>query len=125
MLLTSSLQFGKSLRCGRRVLCNWLGCLPAKLPESSESGSSTVHSLTREGVARVQMKIAIIGTRGIPARYGGFETFAEQLSKRLVTRGHQVTVYCRRCLMSMGSIEDAGNGISSRALSYFFASYWL
>jgi glycosyltransferase involved in cell wall biosynthesis len=42
------------------------------------------------------MDIAIVGTRGIPARYGGFETFAEELSKRLVERGHHVTVYCRR-----------------------------
>src|SRR5271167_4690727 len=42
------------------------------------------------------MRIAIIGTRGIPARYGGFETFAEQLSARLAARGHDVTVYCRR-----------------------------
>lgn len=40
------------------------------------------------------MKIAILGTRGIPARYGGFETFAEQLSTRLVERGHDVTVFC-------------------------------
>jgi glycosyltransferase involved in cell wall biosynthesis len=42
------------------------------------------------------MKIAILGTRGIPARYGGFETLADQLSKRLVGRGHDVTVYCRK-----------------------------
>jgi glycosyltransferase involved in cell wall biosynthesis len=42
------------------------------------------------------MKIAIAGTRGIPARYGGFETFAEELARRLVVRGHQVTVYCRQ-----------------------------
>ena len=41
------------------------------------------------------MRFAIVGTRGIPARYGGFETFAEELSTRLVERGHQVTVYCR------------------------------
>lgn len=41
------------------------------------------------------MRIAILGTRGIPANYGGFETFAEELSKRLVERGHVVTVYCR------------------------------
>jgi len=41
------------------------------------------------------MKLAILGTRGIPARYGGFETFAEELSRRLAARGHQVTVYCR------------------------------
>ena len=41
------------------------------------------------------MKIAILGTRGIPARYGGFETFAEELSLRLTQRGHRVTVYGR------------------------------
>lgn len=39
------------------------------------------------------MKIAIIGTRGIPNYYGGFEQFAEYLAKGLVERGHQVTVY--------------------------------
>jgi glycosyltransferase involved in cell wall biosynthesis len=41
------------------------------------------------------VRIAIVGTRGIPARYGGFETFAEQLSRRLVRRGHRVTVFGR------------------------------
>jgi glycosyltransferase involved in cell wall biosynthesis len=41
------------------------------------------------------MRIALLGTRGIPANYGGFETFAEELSTRLVQRGHSVTVYCR------------------------------
>lgn len=42
-----------------------------------------------------KMRLAILGTRGIPANYGGFETFAEELSTRLVERGHNVTVYCR------------------------------
>ena len=41
------------------------------------------------------MRIALLGTRGIPANYGGFETFAEELSVRLAERGHDVTVYCR------------------------------
>lgn len=41
------------------------------------------------------MKIALIGTRGIPASYSGFETFYEELSWRLVKRGHDVTVYNR------------------------------
>lgn len=41
------------------------------------------------------MRIAIVGTRGIPARYGGFETFAEELGRRLAARGHDVFVYCR------------------------------
>ena len=42
------------------------------------------------------MRIAIVGTRGIPAAYGGFETLAWELSTRLAARGHEVTVYCRR-----------------------------
>lgn len=41
------------------------------------------------------MKIAIMGIRGIPANYGGFETFAEHLSVGLVKQGHDVTVYGR------------------------------
>ena len=41
------------------------------------------------------MRIALLGTRGIPANYGGFETFAEELSVRLAERGHCVVVYCR------------------------------
>jgi exopolysaccharide biosynthesis WecB/TagA/CpsF family protein len=41
------------------------------------------------------LRVAILGTRGVPANYGGFETFAEQLGKRLVQSGHQVTVYGR------------------------------
>lgn len=44
----------------------------------------------------MSLRIAILGTRGIPAGYGGFETFAEELSKRLVARGHRVIVYCRQ-----------------------------
>jgi glycosyltransferase involved in cell wall biosynthesis len=41
------------------------------------------------------MRIAILGTRGIPACYGGFETLAEELSAGLAARGHDVTVYTR------------------------------
>lgn len=41
------------------------------------------------------MKIAFLGSRGIPARYSGFETFYEQLSTRLVQRGHEVIVFNR------------------------------
>lgn len=39
------------------------------------------------------LRVAILGARGIPASYGGFETFAEQLAVRLAARGHEVTVY--------------------------------
>jgi glycosyltransferase involved in cell wall biosynthesis len=41
------------------------------------------------------LKIAILGTRGIPASYSGFETAVEQLTARLTARGHTVVVYCR------------------------------
>lgn len=42
------------------------------------------------------MHIALIGTRGVPARYGGFETCVEEVGRRLVKAGHTVVVYCRR-----------------------------
>jgi glycosyltransferase involved in cell wall biosynthesis len=54
------------------------------------------------------MRIAILGTRGIPASYGGFETFAEHLSTRLVSRGHEVTVYCRAHYVSPRQLEYHG-----------------
>jgi glycosyltransferase involved in cell wall biosynthesis len=41
------------------------------------------------------MKIALIGTRGVPANYGGFETCAEEIAVALVSKGHEVTAYCR------------------------------
>jgi glycosyltransferase involved in cell wall biosynthesis len=47
----------------------------------------------RQGMRR--LRIAMMGSRGIPANYSGFETCVEQLSTRLAERGHHVTVYCR------------------------------
>ena len=47
------------------------------------------------GEGKKKLKIAVMGTRGIPASYGGFETFAEELSTRLAARGHRLTVYGR------------------------------
>jgi len=41
------------------------------------------------------VKIAMLGSRGIPANYSGVETCVENLATRLVERGHAVTVYCR------------------------------
>lgn len=52
-----------------------------------------------------RLRIAVFGTRGIPAAYGGFETFAEQLGARLVERGHSVTVFGRS-----GSVDPALHG---------------
>src|SRR5690242_6061269 len=57
------------------------------------------------------MRVAILGTRGIPAAYGGFETFAEELSTRLVRLGHRVTVYCRR-----RRVEEEWRGVRLRYL---------
>lgn len=39
------------------------------------------------------MRIAMLGTRGVPASYGGFETAVEEIGARLAERGHRVTVY--------------------------------
>lgn len=55
------------------------------------------------------MKIAILGTRGIPNHYGGFEQFAEYLSVGLVERGHKVTVYNSS---NHPYQEDTFNGVS-------------
>ena len=40
-------------------------------------------------------RLLILGTRGVPAEHGGFETFAEKLSTHLVQKGWSVTVYCQ------------------------------
>jgi glycosyltransferase involved in cell wall biosynthesis len=54
------------------------------------------------------MKIAILGTRGIPASYSGFETAAEQLGARLSQRGHEVYVYCRPHVVDRSLAEYRG-----------------
>ncbi|MDO8998513.1 MAG: DUF1972 domain-containing protein [Bacteroidota bacterium] len=54
--------------------------------------------------------IRILGTRGVPAAHGGFETFAEHLAPYLVERGWQVTVYCQED--GAGPVfEDAWRGV--------------
>ena len=47
------------------------------------------------GEPRRALSIAMLGTRGVPARYGGFETAVEEVGRRLVAAGHRVRVYCR------------------------------
>jgi glycosyltransferase involved in cell wall biosynthesis len=54
------------------------------------------------------MRIAMLGTRGIPAAYGGFETLAEELSARLAARGHEVTVYARPGFVELEVAEHRG-----------------
>ena len=46
------------------------------------------------------MRIALLGTRGLPAAYSGFETLVEAVGQRLAARGHDVTVYCRPHMVS-------------------------
>lgn len=41
------------------------------------------------------MRVAFIGTRGVPATYSGFETAVENIGRRMVDLGHEVEVYCR------------------------------
>ncbi len=41
------------------------------------------------------LHVALVGTRGVPAAYGGFETAVEEVGRRLVAKGHRVSVYCR------------------------------
>jgi glycosyltransferase involved in cell wall biosynthesis len=48
------------------------------------------------------LRIAILGTRGIPGSYGGFETFAEEFGSELAARGHDVTVYGRTSYVPRG-----------------------
>lgn len=42
-----------------------------------------------------KLRIAMLGSRGIPHTYSGYEAFLGELGPRLVERGHQVVVYCR------------------------------
>ncbi len=55
---------------------------------------SPEHDDGAKGPAR-PLRIAMVGTRGVPAAYGGFETAVEEIGRRLVRAGHEVTVYCR------------------------------
>jgi glycosyltransferase involved in cell wall biosynthesis len=41
------------------------------------------------------LSVALLGSRGIPGRYGGYETLYEELAARLTAQGFRVTVYCR------------------------------
>lgn len=53
------------------------------------------------------LSIAMVGTRGVPAHYGGFETCVEEVGARLADRGHDVVVYCRRA-----SEDDDGDRLA-------------
>lgn len=55
---------------------------------------------------RAPLSIALLGTRCVPARYGGFETCIEEVGRRLAARGHNVIVYRRTTQDSDSSAAD-------------------
>lgn len=55
------------------------------------------------------LKVSIIGTRGYPYVYSGYETFVKEMGERLVARGMEVIVYCHRPLFEHK--PDTVNGI--------------
>lgn len=69
-----------------------------------------MHVLGEGETVLKEKRIALLGTRGIPARYGGFETFAEEISARLVLRGYDVTVFGRKRFFEkhQGPVEHRG-----------------
>ena len=70
------------------------------------------------------MKIAILGTRGVPPSYGGFETMAAELGTRLVQRGHDVTVYCRDLDDSTTGRLDDWNGLHRIVVPFLPGKYF-
>ena len=73
------------------------------------------------------MRIAILGTRGVPANYGGFETFAQELSILLADRGHDIFVYSRSKQFSdpysMCSFYRSVGKVSTISLPTIFHKY--
>lgn len=65
------------------------------------------------------MKIAIFGARGIPANWGGFDTFVTHLAPRLAAKGHKVTVFC----MPKYSLPDRPKFIDGVRLIYLPTIY--
>jgi glycosyltransferase involved in cell wall biosynthesis len=66
------------------------------VPLLRATGLSPHRRAVRARPRGIRHGVAILGTRGIPANYGGFETFAERLALQFVGNGVPVTVYCRR-----------------------------
>lgn len=75
------------------------------------------------------MKIAIIGSRGYPYVYSGYETFVKELAERLVKQDIEVTVYCHKNLFHAFLAQVNGinlvyiKTIEKNSLSQFVQSY--
>jgi glycosyltransferase involved in cell wall biosynthesis len=76
----------------------------------------------RAETAVKQPVIAILGTRGLPARYGGFETFAEELSSHLVSKGYKVIVFGRKKFTEPEQVREV-NGVQLRQSSTIYHKY--
>src|SRR3954462_2700439 len=72
------------------------------------------------GVVRrsAALRVALVGTRGVPARYGGFETCVEEVGARLAARGHDVVVYCRPVAAGQTSDSAAARAEVSPLTAY-------
>lgn len=82
-----------------------------------------LNTTSSDTTASPKYRIALMGTRGVPARYGGFETFAEQLSTRLVARGHEVLVYGRCSFRERWGKREPLSGVSRRDTPTIFHKY--
>lgn len=71
------------------------GAAPGVAPYGTLGVTTAVAERPTRRYPKRPLRVAMMGSRGIPASYSGFETCVEQLSVRLVERGHRVTVYCR------------------------------
>ena len=60
--------------------------------------------------------LRVLGTRGVPAAHGGFETFAERLAVFLVSKGWRVIVYCQE-VGRKAVVEDVWQGIERVRIS--------
>jgi glycosyltransferase involved in cell wall biosynthesis len=82
------------------------------------------------------MKIAILGSRGFPSTYGGYETLVRHLARRFAQDGHDVTVYCRapsegrrqwmvegvRCISTPGADTMSASTLSFGLTSHLHAA---
>ncbi len=64
----------------------------------------------------MSIRIAIIGVRGYPYVYGGYETFARELGERMVASGNKVTIYCHKNLFI-----DRPQNVNGIDLKYFWS----
>ncbi len=66
------------------------------VPWKTSSRQSSFRTRSEQAVPQKQrLRVAFIGGRGVISKYSGIEAYYEEVGKRLVEMGHEVTVYCR------------------------------